>query len=235
MKRTFNLIFTFILLLSICACSGDSTKNNVDQSTTVEEMEPNEDQVQTQEPTSEPTSSDQFEIPDSITYSGSGDDVITIDQLEGVFVFHIVGNQEERHFSVKGYDSSGESTELLVNTTSAYEGTTIDPSQKTVMLEIKATGDWSIDVKSIFEMGTISSGETVSGSGDSVILVSSYGSTANISGNTSERHFSVKSYGSESDKLLVNTTEVYEGTVMLIGKPIILEVNAVGEWSISFD
>lgn len=237
MKKELSLILASILLLSLCACSGNSTKssakNNSDLQSNAEDengKEPVEAQSQDSEPTPTP-----YTIPESVTYSGSGDDVVTLEPFENVFVFHIIGNQEEHHFSVNGYDSNSESTGLLVNTTEAYEGTTIDPSQETVMLEVNAEGDWSIEVQSIFGTETISSGETVSGSGDSVILVSSHGNTAKISGNADKRHFAVKSYGTERDKLLVNTTDEYDGTVMLIGEPIILEIKAVGNWSISFD
>lgn len=174
-------------------------------------------------------------IPDPVTYTGSGDDVITLDPFDGVFVFHISGNQSKRHFSVKGYDINGNSTGLFVNTTSTYDGITVDPSQETTMLEVSATGNWTVEVQSILSMSSISSGETLSGSGDSVVLVSSYGNTASISGNAEGHHFSVKTYGNERDKLLVNTTDAYSGTVMLTGDPFILEIDADGAWSITFD
>lgn len=183
----------------------------------------------------QPTQKVEQTIPDPVTYTGNGDDVITLAPFDGVFVFHITGNSSKHHFAVKGYDSNGENTGLFVNTTSAYDGITIDPKQETTTLEVNASGDWIIEVQSINKMETISSGETLSGSGDTVIVVSSYGSTATISGNAGNNHFAVKSYGRKRDKLLVNTTEVYEGTVMLSGEPIILEIDAVGEWSITFD
>lgn len=189
----------------------------------------------TTESAPQPTQKVEQTIPDPVTYTGNGDDVITLAPFDGVFVFHITGNSSKHHFSVKGYDSNGENTGLFVNTTSAYDGITIDPKQETTTLEVNASGDWIIEVQSINKMETISSGETLSGSGDTVIVVSSYGSTATISGNAGNNHFAVKSYGKKRDKLLVNTTEVYEGTVMLSGEPIILEIDAVGEWSITFD
>lgn len=246
MKKGMSLILALALLLSLCACSESAPKSsgkvNPDTHVTQEDEDrtnPEESEKPTERtestPIPEPTPTPQLIIPDPVTYSGSGDDVVTLDSFDGVFVFHITGNQSERHFSVKGYDVNGESTKLLVNTTSVYEGVTIDPSQETVLLEVKATGNWTIEVLSIFSMEAISSGETLSGSGDSVALVSSYGSSATISGNAGSHHFSVKSYGTERDKLLVNTTDVYEGTVVLTGKPIILEIDAEGEWSISFD
>lgn len=201
----------------------DSTQNTTGSTETTAGSAPESD------------SSTSSTISDPVIYSGSGDDVVMLEPFDGVFVFHIIGNAGERHFSVKGFDANGESTRLFVNTTAQYDGITIDPLQETVMLEVNATGDWTVEVRSINAMETIAAGETLSGSGDSVILVSSYGNTATISGNAEEHHFSVKSYGTERDKLLVNTTDAYEGTVMLTGKPIILEVDAEGAWSITFE
>lgn len=175
----------------------------------------------------------EFTIPDPVMYSGNGDDVITIAPYDDVFVFHITGNQAEHHFAVKGYDSAGEMTDLFVNTTSQYEGITLDPTQETVTLEVKATGDWAIEVQSINAMETISSGETKTGSGDSIMIVRNHGNTASISGNAGEHHFAVKAFGREHDKLLVNTTEVYDGTVMLTGDPFLLSIDSEGEWSIT--
>lgn len=208
---------------------SDATSQRTDE----KDNEGERNQTKSVEPESD--SSVQFSIPNSVTYSGNGDDVVTLDKFDDVFVFHIVGNHVERHFAVKGFDSNGESTELLVNTTSKYDGITMDPTQETAILEVKATGEWTIEVQSIHAMKTISIGETLSGSGDSVVLVSSYGSTAIISGNEDGSHFAVKSYGKERDKLLVNTTDPYEGKVMLAGEPIILDINAEGAWTISFE
>ena len=54
---------------------------------------------------------------------------------------------------------------------------------------------------------------------------------AHIKGNEQARHFSVKGYGSSSD-LLVNTTDPYEGTVILANDTIVLDITASGAWSI---
>ena len=175
------------------------------------------------------------EIPDPVTYSGSGDDVITIAPFEGVYVFHITGNAGADYFGVQSYDSSGNPLDLLVNTTDAYSGTVIDPTQSTATLEISATGDWTVEVASIYTEPTIGQGETVTGTGDAVLLVTGYGTTATITGNAEAGYFGIQSYGSTDNDLLVNTTDPYSGTVMLSGDPVILTVTAEGDWSITFD
>ena len=106
---------------------------------------------------------------------------------------------------------------------------------ETETLEISASGSWSIDLVSIYEMPSIKQGDTITGSGDSILLVDSYGTSAHIVGNQGGAHFSVKSYGSSRDNLMVNTTDPYDGTVMLKGNPVLLEIDAEGEWSILFE
>lgn len=172
---------------------------------------------------------------DPVIYTGSGDDVIEIELLEEGSAFHITGNQAGRHFSVKGYDASGKYIDLFVNTTDPYDGITLDPDQATAMLEISATGDWTVELRSVFALDTIAAGETVSGAGDSVVFVLGFGKTATITGNAEGRHFAVRSYGAERNNLMVNTTEPYEGKVMLVGQPLFLEISAAGDWSITFD
>lgn len=177
-----------------------------------------------------------YVIPDPIVYTGSGDDVIVIEPFDDdIWVLTITGNSEGRHFAVKGYDDASNSTELFVNTTNPYHGTTLDPSLSTSLLEISATGDWTIVLRSAYEMETISAGQTISGTGDSVLNVIDAGKTAYITGNTDSHHFAVKSYGFESNSLMVNTTDPYEGTVMLKGDPFLMTVSAEGDWTITFD
>ena len=84
---------------------------------------------------------------------------------------------------------------------------------------------------SIYDTGSISADSNYSGYGDAVLLIKSHGTTAHITGNSSEHHFAVWTYGVNND-LLVNTTESYDGTVMISGSPVLLVVKAVGEWTI---
>ena len=167
----------------------------------------------------------------------SGDSVIEVEiaSSDDIYVLHVVGNANGNHFAVRGYDASGNSTELFVNTINPYDGYTFDPSCSTSLLEISSTGDWTIELISIYNMQTISTGQTISGTGDSIMMVENYGTTATISGNQGANHFAVKTYGTQSNELLVNTVDPYSGTVMLNGDPVILQVNSEGEWEITFN
>lgn len=81
-------------------------------------------------------------VPDPVTYTGSGDDVIEIVPFPGtLYVFEITGNDAEHHFAVRAYNAQGRSS-LLVNELGKHSGKVIvsDP----IILQISAVGDWSI-------------------------------------------------------------------------------------------
>lgn len=171
------------------------------------------------------------DIPAPQTFDGYGDDVLSINTPSYPFAFYITGNSSSEHFAVTTYNSAGEYGELLVNTTDPYSGFTIDPSYDVSTIEVKASGSWKIELRSIYDTGSISADSNYSGYGDAVLLIKSHGTTAYITGNSSEHHFAVWTYGVNND-LLVNTTESYDGTVMISGSPVLLVVKAVGEWTI---
>lgn len=240
-KRISALALSGILLLALASCgntadtsseSNSESSASVSSSVIVDESAPQEvDEVQGEQ--NEET--EEVSIPDPVVYSGTGDDVVQITPPEGKYVFRITGNQEGRHFSVKAYDSFAESIDLLVNTTSQYSGVTYDPTQSTAMLEISATGDWTIELVSIYTMDALISGNSISGEGDAVLQVFAPVLTADIQGNDAAAHFSVKSYDMDGGylDLLVNTTDPYSGTVMMGLDVSTLVISAEGPWTIT--
>lgn len=174
-------------------------------------------------------------ISDPVKYSGSGDDVITIDPLPEGYVFDITGNSAGRHFAVTAYDAEGNQLDLLVNTTEPYSGITADRYQNAATLEIKAHGDWVVEMRSIYTVPVMFSGETYSGSGDFILVAVNPGSTATITGNPDARHFAVIGVGRGVYDLLVNTTEAYSGTVKLSPNTAGFIVTAVGDWTITLN
>lgn len=241
MKRLISIFLFGILVFTTIGCSTDRSVANIDVeegvvlTVTTQEPTANPTPKITPEPTPKPTSTPTLEpIPENVIYTGEGDDVVDIDFPGGVFVFYIEGNANGRYFSVTGYDADGNYTDLFVNTTDPYTGITIDPSQKTRTLEINASSSWTVELRSIFTVRTISQGEIIDGVGDEILLVLSSGSKATITGNDEGRYFGVKSYGRSSDDLMVNTTEKYDGTVMIKGDPIVLAITATGAWTIEF-
>lgn len=186
------------------------------------------------EPASEPEpapAEETFIPPEPITYTGSGDDYFDISPFDSLYYFQITGNSGARHFSVTGYDASGNYTELFVNTTDYYTGSVLDPEQNTRTLEVKAEGDWTITIVSLYTAPVIKAGETYNGIDDAVLLIPLGSRSAVINGNSWARHFAVKTYGSGFD-LLVNTVDPYSGTVRVDSGATVMTVTAQGGWSI---
>lgn len=73
---------------------------------------------------------------------------------------------------------------------------------------------------------------TVSGTGDSVLILLAEAATATVTGNAAGSHFAVIGYGGLFPDLLVNTTDPYEGEVLVDRNSRVFVVTAVGDWTI---
>lgn len=173
------------------------------------------------------------------THTGSGDDVVEIskpdDGLPALLV--VSGNREGRHFAVIAHDESGGRLGALVNTTEPYVGIVpidLPPTSSTTLLEVSATGSWRIQVYSIGAAQRITVPETFEGDGDNVLWVEGNPSRATIRGNSGSRHFAVIAYDGNGNRLgaQVNTTDPYSGTVVIPRQTLLLQISAVGTWSI---
>lgn len=142
-------------------------------------------------------------------YNGSGDDVIT-----GVFVndtsyAHIVKKSDSGYFGVKGY--YGDDYDLLVNTTSSYDGTTILVANQEYDFEVNATGDWTLE---IYKHGYTDQ-KSFSGCSDFVTPIFYKSDNVYEVTSTGSGYFVVKGYSAEGRELLINTTaDDYSGKVM---------------------
>lgn len=173
-------------------------------------------------------------IPDPVVYTGSGDDVLSIEPPEvGPITLHITGNEGARHFAVESYDADGQWLDLLVNTTEPYQGVVLDLGEAHE-LDISATGDWTIEVHPLRGATTVEIPGTIDGTGDYVFLLDGEPTIAHIIGNEAERHYAVETYNKRWD-LLVNTTDFYDGRVRVESDAVIVVVTAVGPWSIEFE
>ena len=172
--------------------------------------------------------------PNPVTFTGSGDSIVDFDNHFEIAIVHITGNATSRFFAVINYDGSGNKIDLLVNTTDPYDG--IRPldfgDNRTVRFEVQAIGDWKIEVLPFSMAHTLNVPGVITGNGDDVILLA--GGTpdlATVTGNEESRFFAVLGYGHGKD-VLVNTTEPYQGTVILSPDTLVLEIQANGKWSI---
>jgi len=176
------------------------------------------------------------------TYSGTGDDVVRIEKpsTDRPALLVIQGNQQARHFAVIGYTASRERTGVLVNTTDPYSGIVpldLPPTENTALLEVSATGSWSIDVYPIGAAQQVEVPGSFDGEGDRVLWIDGEPSTADISGNRAGRHFAVFAYDRYGNRqeVLVNTTDSYDGTVLLPRDVLLLEVTGSGSWTIRLE
>jgi len=179
-------------------------------------------------------------IPEPNVYESAGDDIIDIEKPEDelLAIMYVRGNEASRHFAINGYDAAGERTYLFVNTTDPYEGIVqlnVDSRRgDTTRLEVSGTGSWYIEIRSLRSARAASAPGKIIGEGDEVFLVEGELDTAFIVGNDAGRHFAIKGYNSRGN-LLVNTTDPYEGRVMVPSDISVIEVTGFGEWEINFE
>lgn len=198
----------------------------------------------TNTPTPEPTNTPapptptSTPLPEPVVYTGSGDTIVDVDKTGAPMLVRIEGNAGSRHFAVTSYDANNQAIDLLVNTTSPYAG--VRPldfldGEHTARFEVTAVGEWMITIYPVQLADAIDVPGSFTGEGDNVLTLSGAApDTAVISGNARSRHFSVTGYGSGID-LLINTTEPYDGTVLLDPETFLLQVVADGEWTIEIN
>ncbi len=225
-----NLVQTVIAGTSIAAQLQTLTANapvNTSLPTSLPEL------TNTPEPTITPLPP--TAIPAPIVLTGNGDSIVDFDNPYEIAIVHISGNASSHFFAVKNYGSDGNPLDLLVNTTDPYDGVRpldFGEGEHTTRFEVTASDEWRIEVLAIASARVLTVPGNIVGKGDDVILVK--GATPDlgkIKGNAESSFFSVKSYGNNSD-LLVNTTDPYEGTVIVSSDTVILEIQAVDIWSI---
>ncbi len=173
------------------------------------------------------------------TYKGTGDDILIVEKPEeGMPALLVIkGNSASSHFSITSFDASRDMLDLLVNTTEFYSGIVavdLPVGTETTMLEVTATGSWSVEVYSIGASPKISKIKPKSDSGDNVLWIEGDASIAIITGNSKASHFAVEAYDSNGrySDLLVNTTERYSGKVLIPKNTLLLKITATGSWSI---
>lgn len=194
----------------------------------------------TPEPTATPAPPTPTPLPEPKSYSGSGSDVVAIEKpggSDGAVIVHVTGNAESRYFGVTGFDDAGQQTDLLVNTTDQYDGITLLDAwkgQTTTRLQVTAEGDWTIEIRPLEMAQRAAVPGATSGTGDNVLMLEGKPDTAHIVGNADGRYFGVIGHGKLWD-LLVNTTDPYDGRVIVNTSTVVIEVKAIGDWQITFE
>lgn len=175
---------------------------------------------------------------DPAHYEGVGDDTISIEPpSDGPFLLEVSGNDEGQYFVVTGYDSGGNVTANFIATTDPFDGVTVDPSGDTVELEIMAPGAWTVDLHPLGAAPTLSVPGRITGSGSDVFRIEGTPTTARIQGNDDAKYFNVKGFSSEGNwtALLVDSTDPYDGQVSVPDGTAMIDVDAIGDWTIEIE
>ncbi len=162
-------------------------------------------------------------MPDAapVKLSGSGDsiqDVSAWPQIPGLMI--VEGNASSRYFGIVPYDQGGNGLSSLVNATDPYNAITpfnFD-GQYATRLEIKANDAWTIQIVPLSQARQLTVPGAIQGNGDDVIvLTGATPDTANVTGNSDSRYFGIVAYEAGTNSLgsIVNTTDPYQGTVIV--------------------
>ncbi len=156
-----------------------------------------------------------------VTLDGVGDDARDMPAIGDVAIMEI-SHTGEGTFVVQS--SNG----LHVNHAGPYSGVVFAGDAATAgRLEITADGAWSITVRPVLTLG-VSEG-LVEGSGDAVVILPTFETTAIVS-HTGSGSFTMRTHGGASD-LAVDTSGPYAGTVVFLGE--IIEIRTDGAWTIN--
>jgi hypothetical protein len=188
--------------------------------------------VATAPPTAAPTAP-----PLPFVTQGRGDNVVAIAKPTGrpedraVVRFTHNGT---RNFIVTGLDASGGRVDLLVNTIGAYDGTValdFRSNQRTTMLDVKADGDWSVQVNAV--SAVLAFNPITQGRGDSVLAYTGPNGVAAIN-HSGSSNFIVSNYptGASFADLVVNEIGPYSGRRPFKG-PSLVVIRADGDWTIN--
>lgn len=165
-------------------------------------------------------------------YSGRGDDVINITKPGGAgsAALATLTHNGRANFIVWGLDNRLDEVDLLTNEIGLYNGTVFMPPSVT-RLDIKADGDWSIQLKALSAARTFNTG-TISGSSDDVIRWTGGNRTVRFQHNGQSNFivWGVAANGSW-DHLYVNEIGPYNGASVVRSSSPYLLVTANGTWS----
>ncbi|GAA1217799.1 TM2 domain-containing protein [Rhodoglobus aureus] len=175
---------------------------------------------------------DTFGTFDTITESGTGDNLITLP--EGVKAGLVTATHDgASNFVVNALDASNAATgDLLVNTIGVYDGISVygfNSFSDATTLEVKADGNWTITIAPLSTAPAL----VASGAGDGVYLFEGPAGKLTATHDGSSNFMVLEETGEAfSIGLLVNDIGVYSGTVPLSAGPSVISVKADGAWTL---
>lgn len=174
-------------------------------------------------------------LPQPIILKGFGDSVVDVAKWNGPALLHAQHNGSS-NFVVRNYGPGNKKLNLLVNTIGIYEG--IRPldffdDEDTVRFEIKADGQWELQIIPFDLIQVEVTPTVIKGRGDDVIgLIGDVPDLLKVDASQTKSNFVIWGWGSNGRDLLVNEIGPYTGIVILSSQTKILEIKAEGNWSI---
>lgn len=170
---------------------------------------------------------------DTITYTGSGEGQLIINEIPGAWVVYAECDGEGP-FSITGYDPNGNLARFLVISSAPYAGTSIDASFVSTRIDVSASGNWRIEIRPLIDCDTIKVGDTLVSSGDSVLRIDGTPKTIEIHKDPYVTDFYAFTIGARYH-FLADADTAANITKTCTDDPQYLIVSSSGEWSIQFN
>src|SRR5699024_5025662 len=162
-------------------------------------------------------------------------EVVMLEPLGDDVFFATVTHQGSSNIALWSVDENGQDLDLLVNDIGNYQGqVALNFGEDPAALRVEADGDWSIDLVSLGEAPCWDGGTTYEASGDSIVIVDGVadGLTPVTLTHQGESNFAIWAWGESHPDLIVNDIGIYDGTTLLPDGSLVLQVGAVGTWTI---
>jgi len=172
-------------------------------------------------------------LPPPVLLEGNGDDVVQLSPPLTSGKLVVITYSGSRNFIVQAQNAAGENLELLVNEIGAYTGTKLYVEDSAALLEVQASGPWSIEIKDLAQARQWDGNSPLSGSGDDVVGIPGGLPSLRLYtvANDGARNFVVYSFTRSERNLLINEIGAYSGTKSLPRGTTVLAVESSGSWS----
>ncbi len=174
-----------------------------------------------------------------IVFEGSGDQVIPIGQTIADPQILLATNGGSSNFQVYALNDALEQEDLLVNEIGPITSRNlVEASSPFTYLEISAEGDWRLEfvqLETAISTGFIQTWDgaaPLAGAGNDVVLYSGGLGILQYS-NTGDSNFQIYGYSDSGSDLLVNEIGPIEGTGRITAGPLLLDIGADGDWTLT--
>jgi hypothetical protein len=172
-----------------------------------------------------------------VTLSGHGDDVVKIPVTFGAHPSLLSATHDgSANFIVEGLDANNKSVNGYINVIGAFNGTVPvnfgSFQTGALTLKVQADGSWTLTFKDPSTAKPFST--TVAGKGDDVLLYQGGSAVAAFTHN-GQANFIVTTYSTDGSSAngLINEIGAYSGKQPLSSGPLLIAVEADGNWTIT--